>query len=210
MTTTAKRKTAAAKKPVAARPSTIKSAANRPAAKTGAAKQRSPAAPRTLEEFMAQALAMEHEAAARYTEFADAMEMHNNREVAELFRKMATIEGKHAAQIMAEMGWSQAPALAMSMAWEGFEAAETIAIDDVHYLMQPWHALQLALAAEERAERFFAHLAGVATTPSVRKAALELHEEEREHVALIKAWMKKVPKPERDWALDPDPPRYDG
>jgi rubrerythrin len=111
---------------------------------------------------------------------------------------------------MTEMGWSEAPALATSMAWEGFEAAETIAVDDVHYLMQPWHALQLALAAEERAERFFAHLAGVATTPSVRKAALELHEEEREHVALIKAWMKKVPKPERHWAIDPDPPRYDG
>jgi len=211
MTTTAKRKpAAAAKKPAAAKPTAAKSAAKKLVAKTGAAKQRGVAAPRTLEEFMAQALAMEHEAAARYAEFADAMEMHNNREVAELFRKMATIEGKHAAQIMAEMGWTQPPASTVSMAWEGFEAAETIAVDDVHYLMQPWHALQLALAAEERAERFFAHLAGVATTPSVRKAALELHEEEREHVALIKAWMKKVPKPERDWAIDPDPPRYDG
>ena len=31
--------------------------------------------------------------------------------------------------------------------------------DDVHYLMQPWHALQLALAAEQRAEAFFAELA---------------------------------------------------
>jgi rubrerythrin len=218
MTTTAKRNTAAtsakkrvaARRPAAAKPKATTNAEKKPAAKTGVAKQRSAAVPRTLEEFMAQALAMEHEAAARYAEFADAMEMHNNREVAELFRKMAVIEGKHAAQIMAEMGWSQAPALAANMAWEGFEAAETIAVDDVHYLMQPWHALQLALAAEERAERFFAHLAGVATTPSVRKAALELHEEEREHVALIKAWMKKVPKPERDWAIDPDPPRHDG
>ena len=57
----------------------------------------------TLEEFMAQALAMEREAVQRYSEFADAMEMHNNREVAKLFRTMAQYEGKHADQIMAEM-----------------------------------------------------------------------------------------------------------
>ena len=88
--------------------------ARRPAARTTAAKapRRSAVkAPRTLNEFMALALAMETEAAARYAEFADAMEMHNNLEVAALFRKMADIEGRHAAQIMAEMGWKEAPAL---------------------------------------------------------------------------------------------------
>ena len=39
---------------------------------------------------------MEDDAAQRYTDFADAMETHNNLEVAALFRKMAVIEGKHA------------------------------------------------------------------------------------------------------------------
>ena len=53
--------------------------------------------------------AMEREAVERYTEFADAMEMHNNREVAAMFRTMAGYEGKHAEQIMAEMGWKQTP-----------------------------------------------------------------------------------------------------
>ena len=67
-------------------------------------------APRTLTEFMALALLMETEAAQRYAEFADAMEMHNNSEVAGLFRRMADIEAKHAQQIMAEMGWREAPA----------------------------------------------------------------------------------------------------
>jgi hypothetical protein len=123
---------------------------------------------------------------------------------------MAKIEGKHAEQIMAEMGWKVAPAMAAAPAWEGFEGPETAPADDIHYLMQPWHVLQLALANEQRAERFFARLAKAATTPSVRKAALELQEEEREHVELIQAWIKKVPKPGRDWAVDPDPPRYDG
>ena len=74
--------------------------------------------------------------------------------------------------------------------------------------MQPYHALTLSLASEQRAERFFAQIADAAKVESVRKAALELQAEEQEHVALIEAWMKKVPKPEGNWADDPDPPRY--
>ena len=166
--------------------------------------------PSTLDELMAQALVMELDAAQRYNEFADMMETHNNPEVADWFRKMAVIEGKHAAQIMAEMGWQEAPErIATPPVFEGFEAPESAPVDDVHYLMQPWHVLQLALANEERAERFFAHLASVATVESVRQAALELQQEEREHVALVKAWMQKVPQPDSNWDHDPDPPRYD-
>ena len=178
--------------------------AKRPATRKPAVK-----APRTLNEFMTLALAMETEAAQRYVEFADAMEMHNNLEVAALFRKMADIETRHAAQIMAEMGWKVAPAMPPGKAtWDGFEAPETTPGDEVHYLMQPWHALQLALQNEERAERFFGKLARAATVATVKKAALELESEEREHVELVKAWLKKVPKPASDWANDPDPPSY--
>ncbi len=165
--------------------------------------------PGSLDDFMQQALQMELDASARYAEFADAMETHNNREVAALFRKMAEIEGKHASQIMAEMGWKEAPAPASARpAWEGFEAPETVPIDEVHYLMQPFHALTLALESEERAERFFARIADAASVESVRKAALGLQQEEREHVELIRAWLAKTPKPDRNWADDPDPPRY--
>ena len=178
--------------------------AKRPAARKPAVK-----APRTLTEFMTVALAMEVEAAARYAEFADAMEMANNLEVAALFRKMADIEGKHAAQIMAEMGWTAAPAMpAGRPTWDGFEGPETTPGDEVHYLMQPWHALQLALQNEERAERFYGRLARAATVATVKKAALELEAEEREHVLLVRAWLKKVPPPDADWANDPDPPSY--
>jgi rubrerythrin len=165
--------------------------------------------PKSIEEFMAQAYAMELEAQQRYSDLADAMEMHNNREVADLFHKMATIEGKHAAQIMEEMGWKQPPPYMVPPPFEGLEAAEAVPIDEVHYLMRPWHALQLALAAEQRAERFFAEIAMSTKVESVRKAALELQEEEREHVELVKAWIARVPQPEKDWEVDPDPPRYD-
>lgn len=166
-------------------------------------------APQTLESFMAQALAMEREAVERYTEFADAMEMHNNGAVAALFRTMAGYEAKHAEQIMAQMGWREDPVPPPPPPhWPGFEGPETVPIDEVHYLMQPWHALQLALAAEQRAEAFFGALAQAAGSEPVRRAALEMQAEEAEHVALVRAWLAKVPQPDSDWADDPDPPRY--
>ncbi len=165
--------------------------------------------PGSLNDFMQQALQMEIEASQRYAEFADAMETHNNPEVAALFRKMADIENKHATQIMAEMGWSEPPTPTTARpSWQGFEAPETVPIDEVHYLMQPYHALTLALESEERAERFFGTIAEATSVESIRKAALDLQAEEREHVELIRAWMAKTPKPDRNWADDPDPPRY--
>jgi rubrerythrin len=192
------------------RTATTKVAAKKAAPAKGAGKGK-PAvrAPRTLEEFMVLAWAMETESGERYEEFADAMEMHNNREVAELFRKMAVIEGRHATQIMAEMGWIAEPSVPPGRpGWDGFEAPETTPADEVHYLMQPYHALQLALQNEERAERFFGKLARIATVPSVKAAAEELEAEEHDHVLLVQAWIRKVPKPDLDWADDPDPPSY--
>jgi len=176
---------------------------------SAAGKRDAAPAPQTLPEFMAQALMMEREAVDRYTQFADALEMHNNNEVAALFRTMAGYEAKHAERIMAEMGWKEAPVVPRSALFgPGMEDPETAPFDEVHYLMQPWHALQLALAAEKRAQAFFAVLARMATNEAVRLAALELQAEEAEHVALVQDWIAKVPPPDPDWALDPDPPRY--
>jgi rubrerythrin len=161
-------------------------------------------APRTLAEFMALAVAMETEAAQRYAELADAMEMANNVEVAELFRRMANIERGHARKLTADMGWRDAP----HATTPGAESAETPAMEDAHYLMQPYHALAIALDCEERAQRFYANLAHDAVDDAVREAARGLEEEEREHVALVRAWMAKVDKPADNWSDDPDPPRY--
>ena len=165
--------------------------------------------PQTQEEFMAQALAMENEAVERYTELADAMEQHNNHEVAQLFRTMAGHEAKHGRRIMAEMGWLEAPPAKLhAQSWPNQVAPETLPFDEAHYLMQPWHALQLALAAERQAEAFFATLARLSISEPVRTAALEMRAEEAHHVALIQSWIDKVPPPDPDWANDPDSPRY--
>ena len=157
-------------------------------------------------EFMVHAYAMEAEAAERYAEFADSMEMHNNREVAELFRKLARIEQRHADQILEQMGWKQSPGSAGDYRWEGTEGPESADPTELHYLMQPYHALQIALHNEKRARDFFAHLAKSTTSAGVRKGALEMEEEEAEHVRLIEEWLKRTPKPDPNWETDQDPP----
>jgi len=168
-----------------------------------------PARPAAYADFMAGAYAMEVEAAERYADFAEQLEMHNNPEVAQLFRKLSKIEALHGRQILEEMGWKAPPRAAFALRWDSPEAPETAPVTDLHYLMQPWHALQMALASEQRAEKFFRKIAAARATPAaVRKVALEMAADEREHVRLIREWMKKVDKPADDWDHDPDPARY--
>lgn len=196
----------AAVKP-SAKPSTARSQA-RGAALAHKAKPDHPASGiGSIDELMAYAYALEVEASERYADFADAMEMHNNREVAELFRKLARIENRHAEQVLEEMGWaSPPPAPHGGYKWEGFEAPETGDVTELHYLMQPYHALQIALHNERRAHVFFGGLVKAARNAKVRRAAVEMEQEEAEHVRLIEEWLKRTPKPEANWSVDPDPP----
>lgn len=159
--------------------------------------------PRTVDEFMALALAMEKAAAERYEELADTMQVHNNTETAELFRRMAAIEIGHAREIQASIGDDAAIRAAADAALPELASPESL-----HYLMLPWHALSIALDNERRAERFFADLAAAATSEAVRETALRLCAEEREHAALIEAWLARTSPPGPDWSHDPDPPRY--
>src|SRR3990172_1659025 len=179
---------------------------SRPAPKRAA----KPAAPRSgaYADFMVQAYAMENDARDRYTEFADQMEVHNNTAVAQLFRKLARIEGLHATRIVREMGWRKPPAAAEAWMWRQSEAPESVPPGELHYLMQPSHALELALACEQRAVRFFTGISGSTAPADVKRIAREMAAEQREHVQLIREWMKKVEKLDPGWDRDPDPSLY--
>ena len=158
-------------------------------------------------DFMSQAYSMELEATERYAQFAEQLDTHNNREVAQLFRKLSKIEALHAKRILEEMGWPSLPAMPVPCDWQEGEGPETAPLDALHYLMQPYHALQLALACEQRAQRHFESIAAGKAPKKVRAAAAEMAGEEHEHVRLIEAWLTGVPQPTADWDHDPDPPR---
>ena len=156
---------------------------------------------------MARAYTLELEAVERYAQFAEQLDAHNNNEVAALFRKLSEIESLHAKRILEEMRWPSMPALTPAYAWETREGPETAPFESLHYLMQPYHALEIALQCEIQAQQYYEGIATSKSPRRVRAAASEMAQEEREHVRLIREWLRKVPKPAANWDRDPDPPR---
>jgi rubrerythrin len=161
--------------------------------------------PHTVAEFMAYAYAMEVEASDRYAELAGQMSAHNNRDVAELFAKLSRIEGKHRDQIASKMGWTSPPDVEV-FRWTTPEGPETTDYGELHYLMQPYHALKLAEHNEQQAVEFFERFAAARVPAPVQAAAREMAEVVREPVRLIREWLAKVPPPEPGWDEDLDPP----
>lgn len=159
----------------------------------------------TEADLMEMAYVMEAEAAERYTELADQMEIHNNREVAEVFARLAAIEGAQANKVSGGGASARPRRKPWDYKWLEPESPEMSGIDDVHYLMTPYHALKMALINEERAVEFYDTVARLAASDTVRKTALEMVAEEREHVEIVQKLLEKYPEPAAGWDEDPDP-----
>ena len=162
-------------------------------------------------ELLAHAHRIEADAAERYGLLAEQMEIHNNPDVAKLFRKLEWVEGLHADKIRDRAGETPLPALGpLDGTWPGDDSPEAVDLGEAHYLMTPWQALQMALKAERSAFAFYDRLAQTATDPEIKQLATEFAEEEREHVELVLKELEKHPPPDKDWSHDPDPARSPG
>lgn len=160
----------------------------------------------TVEDLLAHARDMEAEAAERYDDLADQMEVHNNHEVARLFRKLAEIEAKHIAAVEAMGDGMDLPELKpWEHAWDN-ESPEATEVDEVHYLMTPYHVISIALHHEKKAVEFFESVVENSSDSKLRDMAEGLAGEEREHVRLLEEWLVRFPPPDDGWDEDPDPP----
>lgn len=161
----------------------------------------------SLPEFLAHAITLEDESAQRFDELADALEVHHNGEVVELFRKMAHYSRLHLAEAKERAAGLDLPHLApWDYKWPDAESPETIEVFDAHYKMTPWHGLSIALESEKRGQAFYADLARTSPNATVREQAAEFADEEAEHVALLENWLTRYAPPGDDWAEDMDPP----
>lgn len=160
-----------------------------------------------LNDLLAVAYQIESDAVERYNLLADQMETHNSPELVKIFRDLARAEGIHGEEIRRLAGKFDVVSHARQMAQFGRkESPEEAELDATHYLMTPWHALQLSLAGEKRALAYFAQIVETATDPKVKSLAEELVEEEAEHVNLVNRLLRRYPRPDDSWADDPDPP----
>lgn len=161
----------------------------------------------TVEDFLAHAVALESEVAERYEDLAQSMEVHNNPDVAEVFHRLARASDKHAGEMRLRAGGVELPVVApWEFAWGGGEAPETPSMDGTHYLMTPYHALDLARSAEIEAQNFYTAVAENSSNSEVKKMAFEFAYEEAEHVHLVNKWIADHPRPTDGWDFDPDPP----
>ncbi len=161
----------------------------------------------SLADLFAVAYQIEADAVERYDLLADQMATHNNPELMAVFRDLSRAEAIHRDEIRRLAGDIDVIAQAQRMAkWRLGESPEAASLSEAHYLMTPWHALQMALAAEHRALAFFKSVVETAKDPAIRKLADEFVEEEAEHVNLVHRLIRKYPKPADDWSSDPDPP----
>jgi rubrerythrin len=156
--------------------------------------------------FLAHAIAMETEAAERYDELADVMEVHNNLEVAALFRQMADFSRLHGDSVRKRAEGHDLPKLkSWEYRWDTPEPPEVGSPETAHYLMTPYHALDFALGNERRGHDFYAACAAESGDAEIRRLAGEMAAEEAEHVAELERWLARTPKPAPGWAEDPDP-----
>lgn len=161
----------------------------------------------TAGELLAHAYQMEVEAEERYTYLAQQMELHNNTDLAKLFRDLARIEGLHARDILEQMKNIEVPEIRpLEFSWPDNESPEALDLGDMHYLMTPRQALLLALKAEQNAFEFFSHIVRATGDADVKRFAAEFAEEEQEHVELVQRELVKYPESDSSPRDDMDPP----
>lgn len=158
----------------------------------------------TLPEFLAHAIALEHEAAERYLELADMMESYRNDEVSALFRDMVRFSQMHRDEIKARAGSIELPKL-RSWQYRWSAPPEVGGEEAFDATLDAYQALKYARENEVRAMEYYSSVGQSSKDPEVKRLAAEFAAEETEHVEAIDKWLERTPRPSAPWANDPGP-----
>lgn len=143
---------------------------------------------RTFDEFLALAHAMESDAVRRYAESARLLRKQGATHLAEVFERLAEVEGGHVSEVA---GWAgRRGESAATSASPPFPLPDTFDAppDEMAQskLLTPYRALASAVRHEERSFAFWAYVAAHAERPEVKQAAERMAHEELEHVSLLR------------------------
>jgi rubrerythrin len=158
-----------------------------------------------LPDFLAHAIALEHEAAERYLELADMMEAHRNDAVSALFRDMVRYSRLHHDSIVARARGVALPAL-RSWEYRWSQAPEAGGDEAFDVQLDAYHALCYARENEVRAMEYYSAVGINSTDPEVKRLASEFAAEETEHVQALDDWLARTPRPSMPWHDDPHRP----
>ena len=159
----------------------------------------------TLPEFLAHAIALEHEAAERYLELADMMEAHRNDDVSALFRDMVRFSRLHHDSIVERARGVALPTL-RSWQYRWTHPPEAGGEEAFDYTLDAYSALTYARENEARALDYYSTVGQQSSEPEVKRLAAEFAAEETEHVQALDDWLARTPRPARPWHDDPHRP----
>lgn len=161
----------------------------------------------SLAEFLAHALELEAESAERYRELADNMQVHNNPEVAALFLELAAEGEAHLKQVQQMAAAFELPEIApWAFKWSCPDGPESLAMDNIRYLMTRRQALLLASHNEVLGRDFYVQVAEHSENPEVAQLARDMAVEEDAHVRMLQAWLDEEKKEPLAPLSDLDPP----
>ncbi len=144
----------------------------------------------------AHAIAIEHEAVARYREFAAHVAEYGNDPVAELFRNLAQYGTEHAYHLAKKTASMALPKLAPGeYSWFDQEEPVLEAHAFVLRMATPRLALEIALRAEERAKAFFDKVIDESSDAGIREVARDMARDEQSHIDWVNEALARVPKP---------------
>ena len=153
----------------------------------------------TPEEFYAHALAIEREAAERYTEFAGWFADHGEDVLAGLCHNLARFEREHYHQLVRGCEGLAIPAIDdVAYRWLDGISPESGARELFYRAAQPKHLLEIALEGEIRARDFFVWTARTSRSKGVRELAAIMAAEEAEHIAWVTHAIEYQPR-QPDW-----------
>ncbi|MCM8857147.1 MAG: ferritin family protein [Candidatus Thiodiazotropha sp.] len=158
----------------------------------------------TVAEFLVHALELEEASGDHYDELADSMEIHNNIQVAELFRKLAGFSRQHAKEVQQRTEGMSLPKLTpWDFKWKCPSSPESFCMEEASYLMTITQAMEIALFNEIRGRDFYIQVAENTANEEVIKIAKEMAEEEGWHVEMLREWQTNLREERPLEDLDP-------
>lgn len=155
----------------------------------------------TIEEFFAHAIAIEREAATRYREFQAHFADRGEDVIAGLCRNLAGFEEDHLQDLLARAKGLDLPALEPGRyRWLEAGSPEAAARELFYRVASERQLMEIALHAEQKAQRFFEWIAANAPTEKVRDLARGMAREEEEHVGWVRSAIEYAPARPIDWA----------
>lgn len=143
--------------------------------------------------FLRHAIQLERDAARGYEDLAQTMRIAGNRDVQQLFDRMAHFSRLHLADAVQRGGFHDLPDMEPgAFQWPDGTSPESATWQGIDGLIDVAAALHIALEGEMAGHRFYATIADSSPDPEVQRMAREFAGEEAEHVEELQRWIERV------------------